>query len=196
MRYDPDHKERTRGRLLKVAAEQIRLRGPEGVSVAGIMKRLGLTHGGFYAHFDSKDALLAAAVRAMFEDAARRRAKSCGCVTSIEMYVDLYVSETHRDNPALGCPVPALMSESTRWPRAARQAFHDGVAQLAHEVAAFVPPHTADREGAGMALLAQMAGAVALSRTVADRAASDLLLETAREALKQRYGRRSGRGAS
>ena len=111
MRYDPDHKERTRARLLKVAAEQIRLRGPEGVSVAGIMKRLGLTHGGFYAHFDSKDALLAAAVRAMFEDAARRRAKSCGCVHTIDMYLDLYVSETHRDNPALGCPVAALMSE-------------------------------------------------------------------------------------
>jgi TetR/AcrR family transcriptional regulator, transcriptional repressor for nem operon len=189
VRYDPDHKERTRARLLKVAAEQIRLRGPEGVSVAGIMKRLGLTHGGFYAHFDSKDALLAAAVRAMFEDAARRRAKSCGCVHTLDMYIDLYVSTTHRDNPALGCPVPALMSEATRWPRAAREAFNQGVAQLAREVAAFVPAQMADREPAGMAVLSQMAGAVALSRSIHDRAASDLLLATSREALKARYAR-------
>ena len=75
MRYGPEHKDQTRSALLKAAAEQMRAHGPDGVSVAAVMKRVGLTHGGFYAHFESKDDLIAEAVSAMFVHAARRREK-------------------------------------------------------------------------------------------------------------------------
>lgn len=66
MRYSPEHKEKTRAQMLTAAAQQMRLRGPDGVSVAALMRRVGLTHGGFYAHFKSKDQLIAAAVATMF----------------------------------------------------------------------------------------------------------------------------------
>src|SRR5690349_22416026 len=69
MRYGPEQAEKTKARVVKIAAQQMRKRGPDGVGVADVMKRAGLTHGGFYAHFESKDDLIAAAVRQMFAEA-------------------------------------------------------------------------------------------------------------------------------
>src|SRR5262245_13998717 len=139
MRYDLNHKDRTRERLLKAAADQMRLHGPDGVSVASVMKRAGLTHGGFYAHFDSKDALIAAALGAMFDDAARRRVRTGGMAGSIDSFIDLYVSAAHRDNARGGCPIPSLMGESARWPKVARAEFDRGVARLAQLLGELLP---------------------------------------------------------
>jgi TetR/AcrR family transcriptional repressor of nem operon len=194
MRYDSEHKDRTRSKLLKAAAEQMRLHGPDGVSVANVMKRAGLTHGGFYAHFESKDALIAAAVAAMFDHAAERRARTFGVATSIDAFIDTYVSETHRDNPTRGCPVPCLMSESGRWPASARKAFDEGVMRLANRLAALLPPHIADQQSASMSLVAEMAGAIALSRAIGDPTLANELLAASREALKQRFVVASSKG--
>ncbi len=187
MRYAAEHKDQTRSALLKAAAEEMRAHGPDGVSVAAVMKRVGLTHGGFYAHFDSKDALIAAAVSEMFVHAARRREKYAGSITSISGFIDSYVSAVHRDNPSRGCPIPALMSEAGRWPKGARKAFDEGIARLAQRLAALMPPHVTEPQPAAMSLIAEMAGAIALSRSVADAALSDALLDSSRAALKQRF---------
>ena len=186
MRYGPEHKDQTRSALLKAAAEQMRAHGPDGVSVAAVMKRVGLTHGGFYAHFESKDDLIAEAVSAMFVHAARRREKHAP-FESLDQFIDAYLSPAHRDNAARGCPIPALMSEAGRWPASARKSFDDRVARLAAKLAALMPPHVESPEAAAMSLIAEMAGAVALSRSISDIALSDALLDASRAALKQRF---------
>ncbi|HWU94469.1 MAG TPA: helix-turn-helix domain-containing protein, partial [Sphingomonas sp.] len=100
MRYAPNHRELTRTKILKEAAAAIRARGPEGVAVSALMKQAGLTHGGFYAHFASKDALVAEAIGVMFEEARRRfdwalaEADPRG---ALDRYVGFYLSPLHRD---------------------------------------------------------------------------------------------------
>src|ERR1700754_2740159 len=107
MRYGEDHKEQTRARVLQEAAREIRAKGPDGIGVAAIMARAGLTHGGFYAHFKSKDALVAAALDTMFEDMRarfERRASDADPRTALRAYVDFYLSAMHRDARDRGCP--------------------------------------------------------------------------------------------
>jgi AcrR family transcriptional regulator len=116
MRYDAEHKAKTRERVLKEAAKAIREDGPDRIAVAGIMAKAGLTHGGFYAHFKSKDELVAAAIGEMFKDASTRFAKSTeGYSPNAGMvrYIDFYLSEDHRDRRATGCPVTALAADCT-----------------------------------------------------------------------------------
>jgi TetR/AcrR family transcriptional repressor of nem operon len=187
MRYAPDHKAQTRDKLLSVAAEQMRLHGPDGLSVAAIMKGAGLTHGGFYAHFDSKDALIAAAIATMFEHADSTSAGAWQREDSLAAFIDAYVSTAHRDQPRRGCPVPALMSEPGRWPRSARKAFDQGVARMAERLAQHLSPQFEKATIAAMSLIADMAGAVALSRAISDRKLSDELLAASRSALKLRF---------
>src|SRR5262245_45438020 len=100
MRYPPDHKRETRERVLAEAAKQIRAHGPLGVGVADIMKRAGLTHGGFYAHFKSKDALVAAAIAKMFDGARARWQRATATRDAsggLAAYIDSYLSADHRD---------------------------------------------------------------------------------------------------
>jgi TetR/AcrR family transcriptional repressor of nem operon len=111
MRYDSDHKSETRQRVLKEAAREIRAKGPGGVAVAGIMARAGLTHGGFYAHFGSKDALIAAAIETMFESAGRRFDATAAherirALRSEPMSIST-CRPRHRDSREHGCPLPA-----------------------------------------------------------------------------------------
>ena len=109
-----------RSRVLKEAASVIREKGPDGVAVSDIMARAGLTHGGFYAHFASKDELVGEAVTAMFADVnakiacTRRRRRWQGTLRNILAF---YLSAEHRDNPSSGCPMPALSGDIARGDR-------------------------------------------------------------------------------
>lgn len=185
MRYQFDHKEKTRKQILEAAVAQIRLNGLDGVSIAAIMKGAGLTHGGFYVYFDSKAALTAAAVDYMFDQALEgiaavedRRGKA-----ALEKYLDLYLSPRHRDDMTGGCPVAALLSAVPAAPAEVRSAFANGMRRLTGAVA---------RLGGGgdrlwaLDLLSQMAGAIAFARAMDDRTASAALLTAARERLPPR----------
>ena len=133
MRYAADHKEQTRKRVLTEAAKEIRTKGPDRIGVAGVMKRAGLTHGGFYAHFRSKDALVAAAIETMFEGVRRRWAVETDgkdAAVGLASYIDFYLSPAHRDAVATGCPVAALATELHRLPAASRAAFATGTRWL------------------------------------------------------------------
>ncbi len=191
MRYDSDHKSETRQRVLKEAAREIRAKGPGGVAVAGIMARAGLTHGGFYAHFESKEALIAAAIETMFESAARRFDRSAAHDdpgTALRAYVDFYLSPGHRDSREHGCPLPALSGDLARLDPEARVRFGKGVAGLTGRLAdALGRLGVADPELAGASMLAEMVGAVTLSRAVADSAQSDKILERARASVIARF---------
>ena len=192
MRYDEDHKKRTREKVLRAAARTIRMDGPDRVGVAAIMAEAGLTHGGFYAHFESKDDLVAAAVAQMFAEAGetyRRAVDGKPPGEGLRDYVRFYLSRSHRDGRASGCPLAALASDAPRLPEAARRAFGAGVQTLSQAIAGLIEARgMADAERTASALLSQMVGAVSLARSVADPAQSDLILKDARDDILGRMG--------
>lgn len=198
MRYDAEHKQKTRERVLKEAAKAIRAEGPHRIAVAGVMAKAGLTHGGFYAHFESKDDLVAAAIEQMFADARTRFAKETGDRSPADglcAYIDFYLSPAHRDARSTGCPITALAADLPRIEGGARDQYGQGVDRLAGRIANLLAllGHLAllgrpDAEAMGRSVLAELVGALSLSRAVADPAQSNLILETSRAALKRRLG--------
>jgi TetR/AcrR family transcriptional repressor of nem operon len=192
MRYDSEHKARTRARLLKEAAATIRAVGPGGVGVAGLMAQAGLTHGGFYAHFKSKDELIAQAIDRMFED-SRALFEACTegrtPADGLTRYIDAYLSEQHRDRADRGCPLPCLSGEIAHMPDAARKCFAAGAAGLAAGIAgllASIGMQNADPVAAS--IMSELTGAIGLARAIPERARSDMILEASRDALKARLG--------
>ena len=192
MRYSNEHKAETRKRVLKEAAREIRAKGPDGVAVATVMARAGLTHGGFYAHFDSKEALVTEAVGAMFDDARARSAtldQEDDPRLALRGYIDFYLSRAHRDGRDRGCPLPALSGDLARSGAPARDRFGRGVATLTDRLSRSLQAigcRTPEADAAAM--LAQLVGAVALARAVADPMQSDAILTDTKDTLIARYG--------
>lgn len=191
MRYSNERKAETRARVLREAAREIRAKGPDNVGVIGVMKRVGLTHGGFYAHFASKDALVVEAIDAMFEDA---RSLSLAIEadadprSALRSYVEAYLSGTHRDARERGCPLPALAGDLARSAPAARERFEAGVSVITARLSrALQRLGEDDPDLEASSMLSQMVGAVSLARAM-DGPASDTVLASARAALTARYG--------
>lgn len=192
MRYDTEHKQKTRAMVLQAAAKAIRTDGPDRVAVAGIMAEAGLTHGGFYAHFKSKDELVAAAIGQMFEQArARLDHETAGrdLAEGLRAYIDFYLSKKHRDARGFGCPMAALSSDVPRLAEPAREQFALGVqqstARLGEKLAAL--GHTA-AEVEARSMLAELVGALSLARIEPNAKRSDAILAASRVQLKQRLG--------
>ena len=190
MRYSSDHKAETRERVLKEAANEIRAKGPDNVAVSGIMARAGLTHGGFYAHFPSKDALVKEAIGTMFADARARSDKidiDGDPRIVLRAYIDFYLSPAHRDGRDRGCPLPTLSGDFARSQPATRERFGKGVEAIAARLA--IPLARLGYDDAeSRALLAQLVGGVALARAVGDPALSDGLLADTHASIVARYG--------
>lgn len=188
MRYSDTHKEETRKKVLKAAAVAVRAKGPDGVAVAEIMGEAGLTHGGFYAHFPNKEALVAAAIDEAFGQSRRRferLTEGMAPAEALAAFVDSYVSRTHRDHPERGCPIAALSTELPRQGAPVREAYERGVQSLIGRLARWLPE---DRRSHAASLVAEMAGAVVLSRAISDPDAAERLLADARLSLKTRMG--------
>jgi len=192
VRYSNEHKAETRRRVLKEAAQEIRAKGPDGVAVAAVMARAGLTHGGFYAHFESKDAMIADAIGTMFDDARGRSdaiEQTSDPRAALKAYIDFYLSPAHRDRRERGCPLPALSGDLARSGEQQRARFGKGMEALTMRLAkALGGIGIAEAHAEGSAMLAQMVGAVALSRAVADPAQSDAILADVHALLVARYG--------
>jgi len=190
MRYAPDHSAKTRQRVITQAAAAIRKNGPDGVSVATIMRKAGLTHGGFYAHFGTKDDLVAAALGHMFDDSASRSrswTKDRVGADAFAAFVHAYVSPEHRDRPESGCAIAALASQIPRENPKIRNAFDSGVEGLVEIVESLLPRKTGrDTRAVAMSMMAEMTGAIAAARAVRDRALSDAILEATRKSLIER----------
>jgi len=186
-RYAPGHKQETRARLVKLAADRLRGGGLSALSVAPLMAEAGLTHGGFYAHFKSRDALAEEAISQLFAEAleaidaieARHGPQALG------RYQDYYLSPRHRDTHAgEGCPVPILSAEMRSAPPGIRAAFEKGLSALADRLGQLTGPGGAPLGRAdALGLLGEMAGVLALSRALSDPARSTQLLKGARKAL-------------
>ena len=172
MRYDADHKARTRLRLLTEAAILLRENGPDGLSVATLMSRQGRTHGGFYAHFESKDDLIEHAVGTMFDKTCDRFAtqtRGLAPVDGLLAYIDYYLSPTHINRPGQGCPIPACGGDVARLGAEARRRFEDGVRRLQDLIAVqleMAGVESMRAQAAAVALLTQLAGGVVMARAV------------------------------
>ncbi len=177
--------------MLKAAIREIRASGAHRLAVAGVMAKAGLTHGGFYAHFASKDDLVASAIDEMFEAGLNRLQNARVGRTpaqALTAYIDLYVSTRHRDS-STGCPIPAIASDLPHLAKPVRQRFALGVARLIEALARALThfgrqcPYDDARS-----MLSEMVGALALARTEPDPQQSDYLLEASRRSLKSRFG--------
>jgi TetR/AcrR family transcriptional regulator, transcriptional repressor for nem operon len=192
MRYDAEHKQRTRERLLKEAASAIRLEGPDRIAVAGVMAKAGLTHGGFYAHFASKEELVVRAIEQMFVDGRNRFDRTVegkAPAEALAAYIDFYLSESHRDHRDRGCPLPALSGDLARLDLAARETFEQGVGRLTSALAEKLAAlGRDDAEGLATSMLSELVGALVVARSIADPARSDAILAASRRGLKARLG--------
>lgn len=175
MRITKEKKQENHDRIVAIASEMFRERGFDGVGVADLMERAGLTHGGFYNHFASKEALIAeAAAKGFVETSARYAGHSVGDV------IDAYISRAHRDGRGHGCPAPALSGEAARLPEDTRAVFCDGIAGLLSALESGLAGQK-DSRARAVSLLAQAVGAVVLSRACPDNSAlADEILDTCR----------------
>ena len=187
MRYSQEHKQQTHQRVISAAARAFRAQGVANVSIPTLMRQVGLTHGGFYAHFESKDALVAAACASGQGETVKqlfRAAETAAPGKELQAILDTYLSPTHRDDPASGCSVPALAAEIAREPAEVRHAFTQSIRALLDRLKPLMPesgPAATDEPiDAALALLSGMAGAVLLARAVDDPALSDRILDAAR----------------
>jgi TetR/AcrR family transcriptional regulator, transcriptional repressor for nem operon len=201
MRYDDNHKERTRARVLAEAAAAIRSKGAERVGVAEVMAGAGLTHGGFYAHFKSKDELITEAVTYMFGAAYARflqHTEGREPAEALANYIDAYLAMSHRLDQAHGCPIAALAGDLPNMPELARARFTDGTERLVAGFAKLVKKLGAKRADAlAWSAIAEMAGALALSRTVSDPDRAAHILRNSRAMIRSRLNldRSTSRGA-
>jgi TetR/AcrR family transcriptional repressor of nem operon len=182
-RTTPSAKEVTHERIVEAAARAIRRSGYDGTSVAGIMKEAGLTHGGFYAHFNSREAMLAeAADRAGAEAVAASAgiAASAPPEQALRRLVHAYLSQKHLDSVEMGCPVAALGSEMPRQPAEVRRAATRHIKEMIDVVARQSPDWgQKDAHEQALVTVATMVGALLLARAVDDPKLSNALRESA-----------------
>jgi TetR/AcrR family transcriptional repressor of nem operon len=192
MRYDAEHKQRTRARVLKEASAAIRVDGPDRISVATLMARAGLTHGGFYAHFASKDELLVAAITQMFDEACawfEELARNKPPAEGLAAYVGFYLSRHHRDHREESCPIASMAADLPRLGHEARAAFERGAARLTTLIAGQLQAMGRDNAGVlAVSLLSEMVGAVVLARSIADTEHSTAILRASRHTIGERLG--------
>jgi TetR/AcrR family transcriptional regulator, transcriptional repressor for nem operon len=203
MRYAPGHKDRMRERILVETARTIREGGPGDVSVAGVMSRIGLTHGGFYVHFKSRDELLDEVVEYMLAQAVvmlQTVTLRSGPAAALSAYICNYLSDAHRDALDDGCPLPALVAEIRHLPPRSQRLFAEGWASLValmaeglarlrdEPVEAQLPVGREATEALAATLIAEMVGAVQLARALRGTPGSDTILQQARDSVLRRAG--------
>ena len=187
MRYSKEHKQETHARILKKASVRLREKGAHGIGVADLMKEAGLTHGGFYAHFDSREALVIEAFAYAMDRSTerwRKVAEETPVDKRLATIVENYLTPVHRDDPGNGCAVPALGAEIARESPKTRKAFAAKLEQMIDMMADQVPdvPRKAARKQA-MATLATMIGTLVLSRIAGTGEFSGEILGAGREAV-------------
>ena len=186
MRYEKDHKEQTRERIVRNAARKLRAEGLSGPGVASVMKASGLTVGGFYKHFRSKDELVAEAIAQGFSDLSEK-------VSSLEdvplqdrwkAIVRWYLSPEHCNHPGTGCPVVTLAPEIARATLPVRKRTAGLMKELADRWAALMPGGTAkERTRNFLVIFSAMAGAVAIARVFPEPADRERVLGSVRDYL-------------
>jgi TetR/AcrR family transcriptional regulator, transcriptional repressor for nem operon len=177
-----------RERILDVASELFRERGFDGIGVADLMKHAGLTHGGFYGHFSSKEDLMAQACDRALAESVARWANFCAHPDGkpLSAIAKSYLSARNRDDPGAGCAVAALGADASRHGVKVRRSITEGVRSLVEILARTVPgkSRVAKRKVA-LTTFASMVGALVLARAVDDPELSEEILNAASGSIRR-----------
>jgi TetR/AcrR family transcriptional repressor of nem operon len=192
MRYPPAHKPTTRRRIVAAASEAFRERGVEGTGVDEVMRRAGLTHGGFYAHFRDKTELVAEACAEAFDAAVvnlERIAAQPTAAKRARLLIDSYLSTRHRDNRGSGCLVVAVGADMARLSGPGRAGYARGFVRHIDRLCAALrlardPEENRDRV---THLMSSLVGALIFARATDDPARSDALLSSSRRTLRKTF---------
>ena len=195
MGHSRAEKEKTHKRIVKIAAKRFREEGLAGVGIAELMKEAGLTVGGFYKHFDSRDDLVAEAVSSAFGNWKSQvdAVASGGPPVSYAKLIDDYLNEAHRSNPGAGCVFSALAPEIARSDKRTRGLASEQIRNDIELIAALIPGKD-KRMARSRAILtfSALVGAMSLPRAVSDKALSREILKTVAELLKNSASKATG----
>ncbi|WP_020129126.1 TetR/AcrR family transcriptional regulator [Streptomyces sp. 303MFCol5.2] len=178
VRYAKEHKQVTRQRIIEKAGHRFKQDGIDGSGVSTLMSDAGLTNGAFYAHFASKDDLVAHVVAAELRTQVERYGTLRPGRQGLEDFVREYLSPEHRDHPGLGCPSAALLDEIGRCEDGTKQAYTEGARDIVEEIAArLTPEDPKSARGTAIGLFTMLVGTLQLSRALFDRKFADEVLE-------------------
>ena len=185
MRYGTDRKEDSRRQIVELASERLRRDGIAGVGLRTIMTDAGLTHGAFYAHFESRTELVAEALRFALDQTRERLERVAARAEPddrLRAFVTFYLRQDHRARAGTGCATAALAPEIARLDPSIQRIFAEGLTALAGSVAGFLPEGGTpdERLSRGLAILAGLMGTLQLARALPDGSPSDALLESGR----------------
>ena len=181
-RVSREEKDRSRARIVGSASKLLRERGVEGASVNDVMRDAGLTHGGFYRHFATKEAMVKGALDAAFEEIiglVGSDVPNRSAADAARHFREFYLSDIHLQNAGRGCPAAALAGEIARAPDATRARFGAGVRAMLIALAGLEQGDEGERQVAATRELAMLVGALALARA-SDAGTADLILAACR----------------
>jgi len=191
MRYPPKHKIETHRRIVKDASRRVRAEGLKGAAVAAVMRDTGLTHGGFYKHFESKDKLLVESLGEAFqeiEDTLVRAAEQSPPGEAWKAIVKSYLSLEFCDHPERGCPLVALSPELARVDKRMKPQIVAELVKYKSRMLPFMPGRRpADKEAAFFAIFSTMIGAVEIARLLPAPAMREKVLGNARDFLLRSF---------
>jgi len=193
MRYPPSHKVATRRRIVEAASEAFREQGVAETGVDDVMRRAGLTHGGFYAHFHDKGELVAEACAAAFDGAVPNLARIAAQPTPARrarMLIDSYLSMHHRDHRGSGCVVVSVGADVSKLRGAARSGYAQGFERHLERLAAALrlSDDPAENRERVTQLMSSLVGALLFARAFDDGGRSAALLAAMRRRLRAEYG--------
>ncbi|MGW7647735.1 TetR/AcrR family transcriptional regulator [Streptomyces bobili] len=178
VRYAKEHKQVTRQRIIDKAGHRFKQDGIDGSGISTLMSDAGLTNGAFYAHFTSKDDLVAHVVAAELHKQLSTYDTARPGRPGLEDLIREYLSPEHRDHPGAGCPSAALLDEIGRCGETTKQAYTDGARTVIEEIAArLTPEDPKSARGKAIGLYTMMVGTLQLSRALSDREFADDILE-------------------
>ena len=187
MRYQPDHKARIHRRIVRNASRQLRARGLNGPAVPAVMKASGLTHGGFYKHFSSRDELVAEAVEESLHELTETlvdSAKSAGAQEGWKAMVKTYLSLERCDRAEVGCPIAALAPDIARSRPGIKQRSSAAILKFRQQLLPFMPGKNAAEKATNfLAIISSMVGAIVIARTMPEPAVRQRILNTVRDHL-------------
>jgi AcrR family transcriptional regulator len=181
MRFEKGHKAATRQRIVETAGKKFRREGVAAVGIAGLMAEAGLTHGGFYAHFECKEALVREAMDAALDETRARMDRAAETNgAGIEGLIRNYLRPSHRDTPERGCAIASLAAEIARHDSQTRAAFGARIEAFLTRLEGHLSPPLsgAEKRQKAIGILAVMLGALQLSRVMVDADSSDEILQS------------------
>ena len=191
MRYQPEHKIEIHRKIVKDAARRVRAEGLGGAAVGAVMRDTGLTHGGFYKHFGSKDHLLVESLREAFreiEETLVRAAQQAPSGEAWKAIVKTYLRPELCEHPERGCPLAALAPELARADKGMKPQIVAELVNYKSQMLPFMPGRrTVDKERAFFAIFSTMIGAVEIARMLPDPAMQERVLGSARDFLLRSF---------